>query len=110
MSFHCPKCKTPLSVHIEADTDYSKTETLLASVSHEDKYRKLPGWKRSPKRTNLLTQVVTDELLADPDAKELLDRLREWGQLKVDKVTYKLSEFNGRTYLQCWEPIPIGGA
>lgn len=44
--------------------------------------------------------MVSDELLKDPNARELHEYLKEWKSMRVDKVQYKWSEFQGRVYLQ----------
>lgn len=105
----CPACNTILEISVTAGTDVSKTKTFLDKATEpkiyaEDPYEKLP-WKVSLKKPNLSTIRITEDLLADPTAAQLYDRLRQWETLKVDKVTYRLSEFRGEKYLQRWSVL-----
>ena len=69
-------------------------------ISSEDRYLKLP-WKQSLKRSDLSTLMVTTDLLENPLARELYERLKEWKNLKVDKVTYRYSRMpDGPEFLQ----------
>lgn len=76
-------------------------------LNAEDPYKDL-GFKQSAKKSNLGTLAVTDELLKNPVALELYQRLKEFKTLKVGKNQYRFSEFQGREYLQKWSQIPIG--
>lgn len=72
------------------------------TISEEDRYLSLP-WKQSQKKPNLGTILVTTELLENPIARELYDRLNEWKTMKVDKNSYRLSKMdNGPEFLQKW--------
>jgi len=78
------------------------------TISGEDRYLSLP-WKQSLKKSNLGTILVTTELLENPIARELYDRLKEWVSLKVDKNSYRLGKMDNETeFLQKWGPYEIG--
>ena len=78
------------------------------TISGEDRYLSLP-WKQSLEKSNLGTVLVTTELLENPIARELYDRLKEWKSLKVDKNSYRLGKMdNGTEFLQKWGPYEIG--
>jgi hypothetical protein len=77
-------------------------------ISGDDPYASLP-WKQSAKRQNLCTIHVTPEILANPQARELYDRLKEWKTMKVGKVSYRYSQMeNGTEFLQQWRAITVG--
>jgi hypothetical protein len=111
MSFKCPKCKSPLSVSISADTNFQKVqENIEAVISEADPYMALP-WKQSQKKQNLSTILVNDASLSNATVKALYDRLREYGpSMKVGRTMYKLSrmESTGLEFLQQWRALNIG--
>jgi hypothetical protein len=77
------------------------------TISSEDRYLSLP-WKQSLKKSNLATILVTTELLENPIARELYDRLKDWKTMKVDKNSYRLSEMDdGAEFLQKWSSIKL---
>ena len=78
------------------------------TISGEDRYLSLP-WKQSLKKSNLGTVLVTTDLLENPIARELYDRLKEWKSLKVNKNSYRLGKMDdGPEFLQKWSPYEIG--
>jgi hypothetical protein len=78
------------------------------TISSEDRYLSLP-WKQSLKKSNLRTILVTTELLENPIAQELYDRLKEWKTMKVNQVSYRLSKMeNGTEFLQKWSRVKVG--
>ena len=78
------------------------------TISDEDRYLSLP-WKQSLKKTNLGTVLVTTELLENPLARELYDRLKDWKTMKVGHISYRLSKMdNGTEFLQKWSPVKLG--
>jgi hypothetical protein len=77
-------------------------------ISGDDPYASLP-WRQSQKKQNLSTIRVTPEILANPQARELYDRLKEWKTMKVGKVSYRYSQMeNGTEFLQQWRAVAIG--
>lgn len=107
----CPSCGVALDVQITLDTDYSKisnmklAEPAKPTLSGEDRYLALP-WKRSLKKQNLGTILVSMELLQNPLARELYDRLKDWKTMRAGDVSYRYSKTdNGTEFLQKWEPI-----
>ncbi len=100
----CPSCGGPLEIQVLADTDFIQTQVLLRIKSGE--YNSLE-WKRSTKQPSLSTIAMTDQNRNVPLLSQLYDALKANPNfaLKVDTTTYKLSNFNGREYLQRWERI-----
>jgi len=77
------------------------------TISDEDRYLSL-SWKQSLKKTNLGTIFVTTELLENPLARELYDRLKDWKTLTVTKNNYCLSKMdNQNEFLQKWGPVKL---
>jgi hypothetical protein len=77
-------------------------------ITGDDPYASLP-WRQSQKKQNLSTIRVTPEILANPQARELYDRLKEWKTMKVSKVSYRYSQMeNGTEFLQQWRAVAIG--
>ncbi|MGA2785859.1 MAG: hypothetical protein ABSF09_14310 [Candidatus Bathyarchaeia archaeon] len=78
------------------------------TVTVEDRYLTLP-WKQSMKKQNLGTIHVTPELLQNPLARELYDKVKEWKNLHVGHVAYRYSKMdNGTEFLQKWSPTKLG--
>jgi hypothetical protein len=78
------------------------------TIGKEDHYLTLP-WKQSQKKQNLGTILVTTELLQNPLARDLYDKVKEWKRLKVGQVTYCYSQMeNGTEFLQKWSPVKLG--
>jgi hypothetical protein len=88
--------------HAAPATKVSEPAKPKPTISGEDRYLSLP-WKQSLEKSNLGTVLVTTELLENPIARELYDRLKEWKSLKVDKNSYRLGKMdNGTESLQKW--------
>ncbi len=84
--------------------------TVNPSISSEDRYLTLP-WKQSQKRQDLGTIMVTTELLENPIAGELYDRLQQWKTMKVNLNSYRLSKMdNGNEFLQKWTTMRLDRA
>jgi hypothetical protein len=65
-------------------------------------------WKQSQKKSNLATIRVTTELLENPIARELYDRLMIVTTMKVNQVSYRYSKMpDGTEFLQKWIPIKV---
>jgi hypothetical protein len=94
------------------------TQSTLDSIRVPDPYKPQPtiedrylplAWKQSQKKQNLATIMVTKELLENPVARELYDRLKDWRTMKVHQVSYRLSEMDdGTEFLQKWSQIKLG--
>ena len=83
-------------------------EPAKPQLTVEDRYLSLP-WKQSQKKQNLGTILVTTELLENPIARELYDRLKDWKTMRVDRVNYRLSEMDdGAEFLQKWSQVKLG--
>jgi hypothetical protein len=77
------------------------------TIRSEDPYFSLP-WKQSQKKSNLATIRVTTELLENPIARELYDRLMIVTTMKVNQVSYRYSKMpDGTEFLQKWIPIKV---
>jgi len=91
--------------HAAPATKVSEPAKPQPTISGEDRYLSLP-WKQ---KSNLGSILVTTELLENPIARELYDRLKEWESLKVNKNSYRLGKMdNGTEFLQKWGPYEIG--
>ena len=77
------------------------------TIGKEDPYLTLP-WKQSQKKQTLATIHVTPELLQNPLARDLYDKVKEWKNLHVGHTTYRYSKMeNGTEFLQKWSPIQL---
>ena len=77
------------------------------TISGEDRYLSLP-WKQSLKKSNLGTVLVTTEVLENPIARELYDRLKDWKTMRVDKNSYRLGKTDdGAEFLQKWSLVKL---
>jgi hypothetical protein len=77
------------------------------TVTGQDHYLELP-WKQSQKKQTLATIHVTPELLQNPLARDLYDKVKEWKNLHVGHVAYRYSKMdNGTEFLQKWSPAKL---
>lgn len=77
------------------------------TIGKEDPYLAL-SWKQSQKKQNLGTILVTKEILENPLARELYDRLKDWKTMKAGKNSYRYSQMeNGTEFLQKWSLLKL---
>jgi hypothetical protein len=107
----CPACGAVLEVSIVLGTDYTKTKQILESKASgaELTNQQLDSlkWKQSTKREALSTILVNESVLGVPIARLLYDRLKASASFswKLEQTTYKLSTFEGKEFLQRWQPL-----
>jgi len=110
MTIRCPNCQAPLDVALYPTTEYAKTKQILESKATADltnqQLDSLP-WRQSQKKASLKTILVTPDLLTIPIAKLVYDALTRSAtkSLKLERIEYKVSIYNGGEFLQKWSPV-----
>lgn len=74
----------------------------------DNPYEALPFWRQSSKRQNLRTIRVNAEVLGNIIAKELFDRVKEFGSMRVSNKSYRYSQYGGAEYVQEWSSQQLG--
>jgi hypothetical protein len=85
----------------------AETPAQPQALPSEDPYQNLPFWRQSQKKSNLATFTVSPETLQNPTVKDLYEKLKLVKNLKVLGTSYRLSEYQGREYLQKWSAFTI---
>jgi len=99
----CPKCGAGLTIIL--DTSYSKATAVLSAAELTNEALNNLKWRQSQKKPVLSTILVDPVILGVPIARLLYDRLKATPTLtwKSGDVTYKLSSFEGKEFLQRWQ-------
>ena len=91
-------------MNLSLGTDYTKTQGVLSAKAGD--YDSLK-WKRSTKQPALSTIVLNDENKNVPLISQLYQAVKATPNFafKVDRTTYKVSTFDGKEFLQRWQPV-----
>jgi len=112
-SFPCPHCQ--IKINFLVSSNQTSPDVVMEpqppkpeAITADDHYESLP-WKQSQKKSNLATILVTQEILENPTAKELFDKVKEWKTMKVGLVSYRYSKMpDGPEFLQRWSAVKLG--
>lgn len=109
-AFPCPHCQYKIKFLVSAPLadETPKPQPQPAISPPEDSFFSLP-WKQSQKKPNLGTILVSQELLANPAARELYDKVKACKRFTVGQISYRYSKMeNGTEFLQKWSPVKVG--